>query len=357
MENYSILEWFIFFFYIITSLIAFIGNGFILKVIYSKQMKTTTYVLIGNQAFSDALCGLIYLSLWAICSYKVITFGKSGLLLCEMMTTLKASTYLVSAYTMTLIAIERYLKLYHPLKGGIKIKLSVSLSWGLSLTMGLWTMFYFRNSVFFTPKKLIGCRTSLPIKVAFFENNWNFLISFIIGACLPLSITSYMYYKVVQKIRERDLVGNSVNVQRAQAFEKNKTRTTTMLIMIVVWYFILCAPIYIILIDQRFVSILPEKCDISTNQPFYYSIAYLMAVSSSCINPFIYCFYNRKFREEFVGYFQKLRWWEDKNSGRRKTVETQTLSTNESLSQALDRTSALATPAITVDQHSFNKNI
>ena len=181
-------------------------------------------------------------------------------------------------------------------------------------------MFHFRVARFFTAERLVGCRLAYEVQgVSFFEEHYNFLLIFLLGSVIPLSITAFNYWKVVQKIRNRQAVGGrSVaaapstaspeggrNASGAAATtsqrraKKSKRKTVEMLIVIVLVYVVLCGPLYAVYLISYFVTpILPDRCDASTEEPAFYLAAYFMAVFSICINPVIYCYYKKEFRTE-----------------------------------------------------------
>ena len=302
-NSYEASEWLIFFCYIILGVIGAIGNGFILLVIRRRKLKTTTMYLIGNQAVSDLSCGLLYVSLWALCSERLISSGAGGLVTCEITYTLKVTTFFVSVYTMVVISIDRYLKLCYnpPKKLGLSIGKCIILIWILGLLTSVICMFHFRVSLFFSSERLVGCRLAYKVKdMPFFEKHYNFLIILVLSGLGPLSITSYMYYRVISKLNDRQIVGNKVDSDESQEqFKRNKKRTVHMLIATLVFYYLLCSPIYgNFLISYFIVPIFPKDCGPSTHEPFYYLIAYFLSVTSICVNPMIYCHYNADFRGE-----------------------------------------------------------
>src|SRR5690349_12707052 len=108
MVEYTARDWFLFGLYWFVALLAFIGNGFILKVIFKRKKLTNTYKLIANQCFSDGVCGLIYMSLWFFCSTKFLTFANgNGVYVCEVIVIVKVGTFVVSVFTMAAISMDR----------------------------------------------------------------------------------------------------------------------------------------------------------------------------------------------------------------------------------------------------------
>jgi len=309
-DSYTWSEWIIFFCYIVLGLVGAVGNGFILLVIRRRKLRTTTMSLIANQAVSDLSCGLIYLSLWALCSEKVVSSGLTGLTTCEVAYTIKVTTFFVSVFTMVIISIDRFRKLcYYPSKNlGLSTQNCIIIIWIAGLATSVLCMFHFRVSLFFTSERLVGCRLAYKVEnVPFFELHYNFLLIILISGIAPLLITTYMYYRIVKKLKDRQVVGTQVDNNQSEAiFNKNRKRTIHMLISTLVFYFLLCGPIYAnFFISYFIVRILPEDCGPGTHEALFYLIAYFLSVTSICVNPVIYCYYNSEFRGEAkrIGYW------------------------------------------------------
>src|SRR6185503_11438450 len=97
---------------------------------------------------------------------------------------------------------ERYVKLYHIQSKGLNPRWSITLIWIGGLAIAILTMFHFRVARFFTHERLVGCRLAYAVDgIPFFERHYNFLLVVLLGCGVPLTITGFNYWKVVQKIR------------------------------------------------------------------------------------------------------------------------------------------------------------
>jgi hypothetical protein len=209
---------------------------------------------------------------------------------------------------MTAISIERYLKLYRPHNCFLKPFRTILGIWAIAIACTVTAMFHFRAFEFFTEDRLIGCRVGYETNIGFFKGHYNYIITLSVGCFVPVAITSIMYYKVIVKIREASIskAVASANGQtsaysdgQVEAFEESKRQTTKMLILIVVTYFAVCSPLFLMWFIHFFIAhVLPEPCNNSAEEPIYYRLAYLACVTSICLNPFIYCHYNQIFKSE-----------------------------------------------------------
>ncbi|KAI1291829.1 Substance-K receptor [Halotydeus destructor] len=291
--------------YLVSAILCLLGNSVIVSVILKSKKISNTYMLIMNQCLCDALCGFIYITLWFTCSSWTVSLGSGrGAMVCDTITTIKVGTFFVSAYNMTVIAIDRYLKLYHPMSKGLKAKIYVPVVWVIGLTFAVVNSFHFEISLFFTPQRIVGCRKSFPLKMEFLEKRYNELIVYLV-TIICLLIILITYWKVIKKIQQRKLVGQFSQEKTCQRDEA-KMRTTYMLIATVIAYVVLCSPIYSVnFIDHFVVKLLPE-CTAATEEPFWYLIVYFCAVSSTAVNPIIFCYFNLEIRKQFTNVVRML---------------------------------------------------
>ncbi|KAI1283154.1 Substance-K receptor [Halotydeus destructor] len=296
IKGYSTTEWSIFVLYIIIAILAIIGNSFVIFVIMKRKQSSLTFLLIANQAASDLLCGVVFISIWFFCSSKVINLGLIGIKSCEVAMVLKMSTFFVSAITMTLVSRERYRSTCHPETKSMGPLTMILIIWLAGLLIAFWTLLNMQINEFFTEDRLFGCRRSFVIESPFTHSKYNFVFTFLLVGVLPINIMGFYYYKVIRRLREDS---NDDYYTQTKEDMKETKQLTKMLILIVVFYFLLGSPVYLmILIDSFSISILPDNCGAGVSQPAYYMVSYWMAASSNCINPFIYCKYGPEFREE-----------------------------------------------------------
>ncbi|KAI1291871.1 Neuropeptide Y receptor type 4 [Halotydeus destructor] len=303
--GYDLSEWFLFTMYTLLSFAALLGNSVIFSVIMRDKKISNTYKLIVNQCVTDTICGLIYNPSWVLCSSWAVALGNgTGGVICESFAVIQVGTFFVSAYNMAVIAFDRYLKLYYPASKGLKASRYVPLTWIFGLVAGVFNSFHFQFFEFFTPYRLVGCRKSFPINVEFFGKRYNYLLVFFLTNG-SLALVAFAYYKVMKKIRERKTIGE---LSRARSYhhEEAKMRTTYMLMTTVAAYISLCGPLFLsYAIDHYIVRLMPE-CTTATVFPVWFLVIFFLAISSTAVNPIIFCYFNLEIRKQFKAVVKQL---------------------------------------------------
>ena len=91
----------------------------------------------------------------------------------------------------------------------------------------------------------------------------------------------------------RQRIGETTDAQTLK-FYKSKMRTIKMLSLSFVAFMVGWAPITMVRIIDFFIFPIFQK---ACNASFTYQLFYWLSVSSLCYNPFIYCWFDPKFRE------------------------------------------------------------
>ncbi|KAI1287941.1 Tachykinin-like peptides receptor 99D [Halotydeus destructor] len=295
--KYMLWEWAFFIGYLLVAILAFTMNGFVLYTIYRKDRISNTYKLIANQAVSDVMCGVTYFFAWFVCSKAVVDWNQGqGAILCDLMIIFKVSTYFVSVYTMMIIALDRYVKLYYPSSSGLRAKVYIPVSWVAALITATINEINFPVGEFFTPTRLIGCRISMPNGHAFFRYRYNYLLMYF-GLLANFVVSAYCYFHVAKVVSGREAVGNRTEGQRKQ-LEQTKRNTVKMLIAMTVCYFLQSAPLFNAWLIATFVAPILPECNNLLDLPNWYYPLYFSAVLTTVTNPILLCYFSSEFRRE-----------------------------------------------------------
>lgn len=120
---------------------------------------------------------------------------------------------------------------------------------------------------------------------------WQYLdlATFVLLYVLPLLIISGAYLGVARRLWRRNAIGDVTSEQYFLQRRKRK-RTIKMLMAVVVVFAVCWFPLncYVLLLSSH---------SIHSNNVLYFSFHWL-AMSSTCYNPFIYCWLNHSFRAE-----------------------------------------------------------
>lgn len=120
---------------------------------------------------------------------------------------------------------------------------------------------------------------------------WKYLdlATFILLYILPLLIISVAYARVAKKLWLCNTIGD-VTTEQYLALRRKKKKTIKMLMLVVVLFALCWFPLncYVLLLSSKVIR---------TNNALYFAFHWF-AMSSTCYNPFIYCWLNENFRIE-----------------------------------------------------------
>uniref|UniRef100_A0A8C0W0H7 G-protein coupled receptors family 1 profile domain-containing protein n=1 Tax=Castor canadensis TaxID=51338 RepID=A0A8C0W0H7_CASCN len=120
---------------------------------------------------------------------------------------------------------------------------------------------------------------------------WKYLdlATFILLYILPLFIISVAYTRVAKKLWLCNTIGD-VTTEQYLALRRKKKKTIKMLMLVVVLFALCWFPLncYVLLLSSKVIH---------TNNAVYF-VFHWFAMSSTCYNPFIYCWLNENFRVE-----------------------------------------------------------
>ncbi|CAJ0966301.1 unnamed protein product [Ranitomeya imitator] len=199
----------------------------------------------------------------------------------------------VSALTLTAIAVDRHQVIMHPLKPRISIVKGVAciaIIWIMATCFSLPHAIYQKLFTFEYSEENIRslCLPDFPEPSDLF---WKYLdlATFILLYVLPLLIISVAYTTVAKKLWLRNAIGD-VTTEQYFALRRKKKKTIKMLMLVVVLFAVCWFPLncYVVLLSSQIIH---------TNNAVYFAFHWF-AMSSTCYNPFIYCWLNDNFRSE-----------------------------------------------------------
>ncbi|XP_035398462.1 G-protein coupled receptor 83 isoform X2 [Cygnus atratus] len=185
------------------------------------------------------------------------------------------------------------LVIMHPLKPRIstaKGVIYISVIWVMAACFSLPHAIYQKLFTFEYSEEVTRC-LCLPDFPEPADLFWKYLdlTTFILLYVLPLVIISAAYVTVAKKLWLRNAIGDVTTEQYFALRRKNK-KTIKMLMLVVVLFAVCWFPLncYVVLLSSQ---------TIRTNNALYFAFHWL-AMSSTCYNPFIYCWLNDSFRSE-----------------------------------------------------------
>ncbi|XP_063446727.1 substance-P receptor-like [Mytilus trossulus] len=268
------------------SLVAVFGNGLVILVVLKKKnMQTLTNIFIANLAFADVALGIfvipfqfqaVVLQRWVFADF-----------MCSVAPFVKILSVNVSVLTLTLIAIDRYMAVIHPLHAGFRKRVAVVVLlviWLISTLSALPVALYFTIQNMFRIKDIEErkrCVVKWPS-----ENVRTLYCSYLIllQYLVPLSVITFSYVRITCRIWGSTLPGNETNIRRGTARNSNRKKVVKMLIIVVCLFAFCWLPLQIY---NLFVIYNKE-----INEYKYINIIWLcsnwLAMSNACYNPFIY---------------------------------------------------------------------
>eukprot|EP00095_Tigriopus_kingsejongensis_P000724 maker-scaffold338_size202645-snap-gene-1.15 protein:Tk00724 transcript:maker-scaffold338_size202645-snap-gene-1.15-mRNA-1 annotation:"allatostatin a receptor" len=285
-------------FFSIVMLVGFFGNLLVvLVVVFNKQMRNTTNLLILNLAVADLLF-VVFCVPFTATGYAFPHSFPFGDVWCKLVQFLICQTAYVGIYTLVFMSLDRFLAVVYPIESmtwrtETNCKVIIALTWVITvmscvplifahgeITEGAtntYCMFLDNQTIPFLP---IGYRWSW----------FTFQISFFVTAyLLPLLLICGLYSVMLHRL------WNQAPGGRASAESiRNKKRVIKMVLVVVIIFALSWLPIHIILI-MRGMKLYPNTPLTVTTQ----IISHILAYSNSCVNPILYAWLSEPFRRGF----------------------------------------------------------
>ncbi|XP_005045817.1 PREDICTED: probable G-protein coupled receptor 83 [Ficedula albicollis] len=272
--------------------ISLFGNILVCHVVIkNKRMHSATNLFIVNLAIADVMITTLNTP------FTLVRFVSStwvfGKLMCHISRFVQYCSVHVSVLTLAAIALDRHQVIMHPLKprmSMVKGGICIIIIWVMASCFSLPHAIYQTLTRFYIGNKTIRmvCLPSFPPPADLF---WKYLdlTTFVLLYVLPLLVISITYTIVAKKLWLRNAIGD-LTMEQYYAHQRKKKMTLKMLMVVVVVFAVCWFPLncYVVLISCR---------AIHSSNALYFAFHWF-AMSSTCYNPFIYCWLNESFRAE-----------------------------------------------------------
>ncbi|XP_028656341.1 G-protein coupled receptor 83-like [Erpetoichthys calabaricus] len=272
--------------------ISLFGNTLVCHVVMkNKRMHSATSLFIVNLAIADILITLLNTP------FTLVRFVNStwvfGRAMCHVSRFVQYCSLHVSTLTLTAIALDRHQVILHPLKPRMSLArglIYIAVIWIMASCFSLPHAIYQKLFTFAYSKDKIRslCVPDFPEPSDLY---WKYidLATFILLYMLPLLIISVTYALVAKRLWHRNAIGD-VTTEQYFAHRRKKKKTIKMLVVVVVVFAVCWFPLncYVLLLSSQ---------AIRSSNALYFSFHWT-AMSSTCYNPFIYCWLNENFRSE-----------------------------------------------------------
>ncbi|NXC37013.1 GPR83 protein, partial [Campylorhamphus procurvoides] len=278
--------------YSVIIIFSLFGNVLVCHVVFkTKRMHSATSLFIVNLAVADIMITLLNTP-FTLARFVNSTwiFGKG---MCHISRFAQYCSLHVSALTLTAIAVDRHQVIMHPLKPRIstgKGVIYISVIWIMATCFSLPHAIYQKLFTFEYSEEVTRC-LCLPDFPEPSDLFWKYLdlATFVLLYVLPLLIISAAYMTVAKKLWLRNVIGD-VTTEQYFVLRKKNRKTIKMLMLVVILFAVCWFPLncYVVLLSSQ---------TIRTNNALYFAFHWF-AMSSTCYNPFIYCWLNDSFRSE-----------------------------------------------------------
>uniref|UniRef100_A0A8D2J5Q5 G-protein coupled receptors family 1 profile domain-containing protein n=1 Tax=Varanus komodoensis TaxID=61221 RepID=A0A8D2J5Q5_VARKO len=292
--------------YSLVVFVGIIGNYLLIYVICkTRKMHNVTNFLVGNLAFSDML-------MCATCIPLTLAYAFEprgwiyGHFMCYFVFLMQPVTVFVSVFTLTVIAVDRYHAMLHPLQRRLTIPVCayiLAAIWLLSCLLAAPALVHTYHAEF--PE------LDFSICEEFWFNRKRDRLAYaystlILTYVLPFAIISVSYLRISVKLKNRVVPGN-VTQSQAECDRARKRKTFRLLVLVVAAFGICWLPLHtfnvikdidIKLIDKRYFNLIQLLC-------------HWFAMMSACTNAFLYAWLHDSFRGEL----RKMFAWRRKKIG------------------------------------------
>ncbi|XP_047911015.1 substance-P receptor isoform X1 [Anser cygnoides] len=284
--------------YALIVVVSVVGNVVVMWIILAhKRMRTVTNYFLVNLAFAEA--SMSAFNTVVNFTYAIHNEWYYGLIYCKFHNFFPIAAVFASIYSMTAIALDRYMAIIHPLQPRLSAtatKVVIGVIWLLAFLLAFPQGYY--SVMESLPGRLV-CLVAWPEhSTDVYGKTYHFCMTVLIYF-LPLLVIGCAYTVVSITLWASEIPGDSSDRYHEQVSAKRKV---VKMMIIVVCTFALCwLPYHIYFTLQYFNR---EWYLQKFIQQVYLAIMWL-AMSSTMYNPIIYCCLNDRFR---VGFKHVFRW-------------------------------------------------
>uniref|UniRef100_A0A4W5MH50 Tachykinin receptor 1b n=1 Tax=Hucho hucho TaxID=62062 RepID=A0A4W5MH50_9TELE len=282
--------------------VSVIGNLVVIWIILAhKRMRTVTNYFLVNLAFAEA--SMSAFNTVINFAYSVHNEWYFGLGYCRFHNFFPIAAVFTSIYSMTAIALERYMAIIHPLRqrlSSAETRVLIGVIWVLALLLAFPQYYYSATD------QLPG-RTVCYIQWPEYTNDttMDFKKMYSVSVVLlyyflPLCIMGCAYLVVGTSLWAGTIPGDSTHRYREQLIAKRKV--VKMMIVVVCTFAVCWLPYHIYFLLQQFHPDPMQLFEWRYIQQVYLAVLWL-AMSSTMYNPIIYCCLNDRFRAGFQQVF------------------------------------------------------
>ncbi|KAF7217019.1 apelin receptor B [Nothobranchius furzeri] len=286
--------------YMLIFILGLSGNGVVIFTVWRTQGKRRAAdVYIGNLALAD-LTFVVTLPLWAV--YTAMGYHwPFGVALCKISSYVVLLNMYASVFCLTCMSFDRYLAIVHSLSSSQlrtrgNIQASLTTIWLLSGLLAAPTLI-FRSTKFDSETNRTSCAMdfSLVVSTKPEENLWIAGLSIsssALGFLLPFLAMMVCYCFIGCTINHHF---NTLRKEDQRKRRLLKIITTLVVVFAVCWF-----PFHIVKSADAlsYLDLFPTTCDFLRFLLLAHPYATCLAYINSCLNPFLYAFFDLRFRSQ-----------------------------------------------------------
>ncbi|XP_076066622.1 neuropeptide SIFamide receptor-like [Oratosquilla oratoria] len=285
--------------YILVFTLGLVGNSFVIAVVFrSPRMRTVTNYFIVNLAVADVL--VIVFCLPATLVANIYHPWILGWFMCKMVAYVQSVSVSASVNSLVAVSLDRFLAIWFPLKMQItkrRAQALIVIIWIVAMTTAVPLAVYFDTVTPYPDlPSMAFCIEVWPSKEA---GRLYFLIAHLLLCyLLPLQLISACYIMIWIKVAYRAIPGDARDAAVQQMQQRSKVKVVKMLVVVVIIFMLSWLPLYAIFTR---IKVGGEQGDMESSVlAIITPMAQWLGASNSCINPILYAFFNKKYRNGFL---------------------------------------------------------
>ncbi|XP_070542880.1 somatostatin receptor type 5-like [Ptychodera flava] len=272
--------------------IGVVGNcGTVAAILSQSKMKTIPNMYFLNIALADLMLGVAIPFLAYQFSQSRWIFGST---LCKLTLPLDTLNQFITAYTLIMLAVDRYLVIAHPeaaarLRSMKRARIAIVAIWIVAVLFAL-PMWLYASVDSQSSNRVKSCLYVWP---QYYGDHWHVIYTFACVYAIPLLIVSILFILVLKSFTKGRWKPDG---EGAKPSRKPTKGVTKLAVLISIIYGVSWLPYYLILLIR-----MSKKPDSQSYDAFAaYIASRCFALADSCINPLIYILFSENFRQGFI---------------------------------------------------------
>uniref|UniRef100_UPI00398E84A0 chemokine XC receptor 1-like n=1 Tax=Pristiophorus japonicus TaxID=55135 RepID=UPI00398E84A0 len=275
--------------YSLIFIFSLVGNALVLWVLVRyEKLKSITDIFILNLATSDLLFAFS-LPFWAVDHTSGWVFGKA---MCKIMSSIFFVGYYNGIMLLTLMTLDRYFAVVHPLFAVRTRKTCYAVAaslvvWGLSISATVPELIF--SDIVVSGNQSLSCGSNYPSGS---EQIWRLLECYqqnILFFLIPFTLIVFSYYGILNTVIRHEA--------------RKKYKTVKVIFCIAVVFFVCWAPYNVVIFLQSLSELqvpIFSTCEMNNHLIYAFVICRNIAYFHCCLNPFFYAFVGTRFRKHLI---------------------------------------------------------